>query len=86
MKNGYYESRKEQIEREVARELVKALKGEGVAITSRARTHIKKALRDAAMIGAFAERDRVLTLPEADARLKEKVIEEAVLAVIGYDD
>src|SRR6266404_2186882 len=63
MKAGSYETRKEQIEKEFARDLRAKLKSEGVGYLNHAqRKAIRDALRYAAMVGASEERYRILTL------------------------
>lgn len=54
-------SRKEQIEKDFARELRRVLKEEGIGYFNRRQTGaIRKALRDAAMVGACEARHQAL--------------------------
>jgi len=83
MKNGYYESRKEQIEKGFLRHIVKALKADGITLTRHARKVIAEELRSAAMVGAVEERER--TLQMVDGQLYEKICAKPVLKVLGYE-
>ena|ERR1700733_4333781 len=89
MKNGTYETRKEQIEREFLRRLIRLLKVEGVVINARARLHIKDALMSAAFVAACEERDRTLRLladrgHSGDGEMSGQITSKAVLDVLGY--
>lgn len=81
-----YKTRKQQIEKEFARELRRVLKEEGIEyFNARQRTAILKALRDAAMVGAVAERTRILQFQSINSQLRELIIEPSVLSVLGYE-
>ena len=80
-----FRSRKEQIEKDFARELRRVLKQEGIGYFNRAQNAaIRKALRDAAMVGATEERYRTLKIVN-DHDLRKKIVEQSVLTVLGYE-
>lgn len=87
MKNGTYETRKEQIEKDLLRQLMRDLKAIGWAtddIGGRGRKAIAKALKVAAMVGACEERERVLRL--ADPETRWEITRRSVPDVLGYGD
>jgi len=83
MKDGYYESRKEQIEKGFLRHIVKELKADGITLTRRARRIILEELRAMAMVAAAEERER--TLKMVDGELYKKICAKTVLEVLGYE-
>lgn len=81
-----FKNRKEQIEKEFARDLRAELKEEGIGYFTRAQNNsIKKALRYAAMVGACEERYRILQFESLNSRLRELIVEPSVLSVLGYE-
>lgn len=84
MKDGYFESRKEQFEKELLPNLVKRLEREGRAFTDQDWRRIASALKDAAMVGAAEERNRWLQVPDVDRATKDRMCETGVFTVLGY--
>ncbi len=81
-----YRTRKEQIEKEFARELRRVLKAEGIGYLNAAQNRaIRKALRDAAMVGAAEERHRILQIESLNSRHQELIVEPSILKVLGYE-
>lgn len=81
-----YRNRKEQIEKDFNRELIRILKEEGIGYFNR-RQHaaIKKALRNAAMVGAAEERYRTLQMQSLNNGIRNAICEKSILAVLGYE-
>ncbi len=86
MKNGSYESRKEQIHKEFARDLRRVLKEEGVGYLNRAQNQaINDALMYAAMVGASEARSHALTAIRVNPRTAETLITRTpILTLLGY--
>lgn len=81
-----FKNRKEQIEKEFAKDLRAELKAEGVGyFTPKQRKAINTALRYAAMVGAVEERSRILKFESMNSRLRELITEPSVLSVLGYE-
>lgn len=88
MKNGSYETRKEQIEKGFMRTLSRDLRAAGIPLTRKAKELIKEELRGAAMVGACEERDRSLKLlrDRVSPHLLNAITADPVLRVLGYED
>lgn len=86
MAGSEFRTRKEQIETDFKRELVRVLKEEGIGYFNR-RQHaaMKEALRCAAMVGAFEERHRILTMESLNSGIRNAITERSVLSVLGYE-
>lgn len=85
MKDGQFESRKEQLEKESLPLLVKALKNDGCAVTRRQRGMIREELESALAIGAIEERSRILKLLSTGKLTEAAIIERSVYDVLGYE-
>ncbi len=85
MKNGSYESRKEQIESGFMRELSRDLKLMGFALSRQAKMRIKEELKSAAMVGAVEERSRSLDLVGRQSALAHAIASVPVMKVLGYE-
>lgn len=75
MKDGVYETRKEQIEA-IARQV------------GRGKMKLRSALREAALVGACGDRDWVLSVIRGNADLQwlyDKICSKSVVSVLGYD-
>lgn len=84
--NRSYATRKDQIETEFVRELKRILKQEGIGYFNRRQdAAIKKALRDAAMVGAAEERHRILQMQSLNSGIRNAISERSILSVLGYE-
>lgn len=89
MKGSNYDSRREQIEKDFLRDLMRDLRVAGVNVTRQSRERIKDALRDAAMVGACEERHRTLKYLQskhADPDIGRAIMSRGVLSVLGYEE
>lgn len=81
-----FKNRKEQLEKGIARRLRAKLKQEGIGYFTDAQNRaIRKALRDAAMVGACEERGRILKFESMNSCLRELIVAPSVLSVLGYE-
>ncbi len=74
MKDGFYETRKEQIE-------------DDAKMVDRGRMKLRDALKSAAFVGACEERDRTLAFIRDKPELKwlyQQICNKGVLEVLGY--
>ena len=85
-------NRKQQIERDFLRRVVKALRGNGCQVTPTLRASLKSALRSAAMVGACEERHRTLRFLDrvsstfGSIEIRQFIVSRGVLEVLGYDN
>ena len=86
-KSGVYSTRKEQIDDDFQRVLVKKLKASGCFIESKQRALIAEALRDAAMVGACEERDHCLKILRANGlhNAAKDISSWSIMEVLGYE-
>jgi hypothetical protein len=86
-----FATRKEQIEKDFLKRLMRQLKAAGCPVTRKGRALIKEELRASALVGACEERQRTLNLLKLEdasqtAREVEKeVIKRGVNEVLGYE-
>lgn len=84
MNNGFYDTRKEQIERDFLPAIIKGLKAEGFTVSRKTRRLILEELSSAAMVGACAERDRILAMVRTGTVTESRIVEVGVMTVLGY--
>lgn len=84
MKNGEFESRKEQLEKGSLPVLIKSLKQDGCEITRRQRGMIKDELVMALILGVVEERSRILKLFRAGELTESSITKYSVYEVLGY--
>lgn len=85
MKDETFRTRKEQIEQDFLRRLVRDLKAAGCPLNAKGRALVKEELKGAAMVGAAEERSRTLRLLSHDQQTARAIVVESVLAVLGYE-
>lgn len=82
-----YRSRKEQIQKEFARELRGVLKQEGIGYFSRRQNQaINKALRYAAMVGAAEARFQALEEIRRGESAYDRIVAVPILTLLGYKE
>jgi hypothetical protein len=94
MKTGLgkqFASRKEQIEKDFLKRLMRQLKAAGCPVSRKGRALIQEELRAAALVGACEERQRTLGLlkfkdgsPTA-REIEKEIIKRGVNDVLGYE-
>ncbi len=84
MNSGFYDTRKEQIERDFLPAIIKGLKAEGFTVSRKTRRLILEELSSAAMVGACAERDRILAMVRTGTVTESRIVEVGVMTVLGY--
>jgi len=84
-------TRKEQIEKDFLKRLMRQLKTAGCPVSRKGRALIQEELRAAALVGACEERQRTLTLlklkdgSHTARELEKEIIKRGVNDVLGYE-
>ena len=87
--SGQFKSRKEQIEKDFLKSLLRRMKEAGCVINEKGELLIKEELKSAAMVGAYEERSRILKIVAAhngDVAIRHAITAEHTLKVLGYED
>jgi len=86
-----YQTRKEQIEKDLLRRLMRELKKVGCPVNRQGRALIKEQLRVSAIVGACEERSRTINLLKLEdaspitREIEKEIIKRGVNDVLGYE-